>query len=82
MCLHMFLFTGVMGDTAADKELVQASARCYSHTEMELLRWLGGRLRPKLTLGLGESVDRSVLRSFRLAFVSEVTVRSLRLGTT
>lgn len=78
----MFLFTGVMGDTAADKELVQASARCYCHTEMELLRWLGGRLRPKLTLGLGESVDRSVLRSFRLAFVSEVTVRSLRLGAT
>lgn len=54
---------------------------------MELpLCWLGGRLRlraglrPKLRLALGEGSDKSLLRSFRLAWGSEVTVRSLRLG--
>lgn len=48
------------------------------------LRWLGGRLRLrvglKLRLGWAEGADGSMLRSFRLAWLSEVTVRSLRLS--
>ena len=50
------------------------------------MRWLGGRLRlrvglrPELRASWGEEADRSMLRSFRLAWGSEVTVRSLRLG--
>lgn len=59
----------------------------YSHIDIELpLSWLGGRLRlreglrPELWVGCEEGTDRSMLSSFRLAWGSEVTVRSLRLG--
>lgn len=81
----------IMGDSAAAGGQRHCSnsqsAPCYSHTDIVLpLRWLGGRLRlrvglrPELGVGWGDGADGSVLRSFRLAWGSEVTVRLLRLG--